>query len=88
MVPPGPLRETSAESPDVASARGALTFGFLFVGAISTGVDVVGMIAFVAASAFVEKGQNALTRSGKSIAANTTTANQSMKKCWLDLMGN
>ncbi|MEK7114006.1 MAG: hypothetical protein AAB850_00445 [Patescibacteria group bacterium] len=55
--------------------------------AMSTGVEALGINAVVAASAFVEKGQKALARSGKKAAAPMTAANPSMKNCWLNVMG-
>ncbi len=59
IVPDGPLYETSAEPPEVVSAVGVPIFGFLFTEATSAGVEALGMSVFDAASAFVEKGQNA-----------------------------
>ena len=87
-VPSGPLRETRAP-PEVASAIGADEFGLLLRVARNIGVAELGIeVLVVAASALVEKGQNALTRFGRSIAPETMAASESMKKCWLNLMGN
>ncbi len=72
----------------MASAIGADEFGLRFMGARNVGVDELGTRAGVAASALVEKGQNALARFGRSAAADRTATSPSMKKYWLDLMGN
>ncbi|MEK7101929.1 MAG: hypothetical protein AAB882_02130 [Patescibacteria group bacterium] len=88
MVPEGPLYETSAEPPDVVSVRGVPGFGFLFTEATSAGVEAVGINVFDAASAFAEKGQNALAWCGRRSAVDRETASPNMRNCWLDLMGN
>jgi hypothetical protein len=66
---------------------GAPTFGFLFVDATSTGVEALGMSVLVAAFAFVENGQKALARPGRSAAIPAMTANAAMRNCWLNLIG-
>ena len=78
----------SAEPPEVASAIGALAFGFLFIDATSAGVEALGISVFAAASALVEKGQNAVASFGRRVAANTRPANPTMRNCWLNFIGN
>src|SRR3989344_1054416 len=56
----------SAEPPEVESAMGTPAFGLLLILAASTGVEALGIKVFAAASARVEKGQNACARSGRS----------------------
>ena len=73
----------------MASAIGADEFGLRFMGARRVGVEEFGTEKLVvAASALVEKGQNALARFGRNAAADRTATSPSMRKCWLDLMGN
>ena len=69
----------SAEPPEVASAKGALAFGFLFIDATKTGVEALGISALAAASAFVENGQNAWVRFGGRVAVNKRIASPRMK---------
>ncbi len=52
----------------------------------SAGVEESGIEAFIAASAFVENGQNAFTRVGKNVVASALTTNPSMRNEVVDLM--
>ena len=72
----------------MANAMGALAFGFLFIAATSAGVEALGISVCAAASAFVEKGQNAFALCGRRIAANERPANPTMRNCWLNFIGN
>ena len=78
----------SAEPLEMANAIGADEFGLRFMGARKVGVEELGVTALVAASALVEKGQNALAWFGRKTAALVMAASPSMRNCWLDLMGN
>lgn len=90
-VPSGPLYETSAESPDVASAIGAEEFGLLFKVARRVGVAELGIDELItAASAVVEKGfqnENAYARFGISDVTRATATKLTMKKFELNLIG-
>jgi len=71
----------------VASTIGAPIFGLLLTEAESTGVDELGMVAFVAASALEEKGQNAPALCGRRVVAERIATRESMRNWWFDLMG-
>lgn len=80
IVPDGPPEGMSAAPPDVVRATSAPAFGSLFMEATSAGVEALGMNAFAAASALVEKGQNALAWFGKKAAAREIVASPDRKK--------
>ncbi len=82
VAPEGPLFGTSAP-PEMASAIGAETFGLLFVGAESVGVEELGITVLTAVSACAEKNQKALARFGRRDTVKAITANPTMRstKC-------
>jgi hypothetical protein len=65
----------SAEPVEIESTLGTEGLGLLFMEAMRTGVAELGIIAVVAAPTLNEKGQSALTRAGKSVAAVATSRN-------------
>lgn len=89
IVPSGPLKGTSAESSEVESAMGASAFGLLFKVACSVGVEELGIEVSIAASAFVENGQNAFAQLGRSVmVATARVANPAIiRNCCLSLIG-
>src|SRR5665647_608965 len=90
VVPARPEWATSALSLLVWIAIGPLSgLGSRFFAAVSTGVWEPGMVVFVAAAAFVEKGfqnENALTRFGMRVAIRATITNPERKSWVVNLM--